>query len=1139
MYNTKRTTAYFVILCLIISFFGLTLMACEKKIEQDITISFQTFGGTVVESKIYNPDNFQFPDDPTYDGMLFDGWYYDKTIINKVVENDFSPDSSITLYASWVTAHSLSYFDSPILTYIYYDPLTNNPINFAKYNQTVHLAIYATAGYSLVSDSLIVESEGGLSIQTTIIYEKIDELIISILIPDDSVKASISTSNRSYNFQTTIQGGNADIYLTHQNQIQFGEEVSFVVYPSSGFYYVNAILKDTYSEIVVENNTFIMPASNCSLIINLLPLAPNALVQIETSIVGEGSVILSNETPITGEFVGISALPGDGYYLDSISLNGSVISSHFSIPGDIQIAKLDVVFAPVNKNLLYTISCLPGTHGSVSVSKVRFYPGESVEFIANPHDSYQLDSIFYDGNFYSPFNFIMPKADVLLTPIFTPIKHAITIDYSIAHMVSLNTYNAHSGEIVFINVTAEPGTQLKTLCINNLVLTTLEFEMPNQTVNITAAFESFPIDPDTLYPIFHYNEFVTGGMVSLIADKNYAKAGDIINVQLDYSGNLNILSINYHTSTVNESIIGYTFIMPASDVELRVSFSQSPDIHEYSVSIDADASVIISTEQSTYLKSSAVSIHISDEYKTKISAIFYYDSNTKTTLPLVFNMPAFDIILHVELKESEPVVEQINLYNFYINSNSNFFNNGLISNYYDKYNDIESYLNNRNLTHFKGKISQILSFSGLGSDFIVYKTINPETSIKLSQSIYLKNLSPSYSIGAYGNFVVQSSATDFSNILMMLNHGIEQLNDFILFKDGPLTYVIYAYIGNNSIISIPSVFNGIAITKILAGAFNFDNNITSLNLTNIQELENGALNNLAHISKIDLSNIQTMSDDALKFCMSLNYIHVDTRNKYYASFDGILYLKSQLKILRYPPKKSGNSFTANTTQQRFASIGDYAFYGAQALTLISLDGISSIGDYAFKDCTSLKGSLTGQLSLPSLVILGAYAFQNCPQIVKFIMPRLRSIGDFAFLAGTNTLTLEITNLVLDLDVVPIQFTESTYENITILTTFDSLDNLRQSKTWILFKDRFRLAQLDQNKALLMFESDGSYVNSIANLNLLTTLPTLQIPRKEGFAFVGWYVDKDRTIPVDYNTAIISYVDSDNVLILYSLFVINN
>ena len=133
----------------------------------------------------------------------------------------------------------------------------------------------------------------------------------------------------------------------------------------------------------------------------------------------------------------------------------------------------------------------------------------------------------------------------------------------------------------------------------------------------------------------------------------------------------------------------------------------------------------------------------------------------------------------------------------------------------------------------------------------------------------------------------------------------------------------------------------------------------------------------------------------------------------------------------------------NSITYRVTSVGDYAFYGCNNLTSITIpDGVADIGDYAFANCLSLTSiniprSVTGigegafdecssltSITIPegvtsidafyncrnlvsvtipkSVTNIGYYAFSNCSSLTSITLPEgVKNIGYYAFYGCSN------------------------------------------------------------------------------------------------------------------------------------------
>jgi hypothetical protein len=212
-------------------------------------------------------------------------------------------------------------------------------------------------------------------------------------------------------------------------------------------------------------------------------------------------------------------------------------------------------------------------------------------------------------------------------------------------------------------------------------------------------------------------------------------------------------------------------------------------------------------------------------------------------------------------------------------------------------------------------------------------------------------------------------------------------------------------------ISLPT-----SLTSI--GDYTFQNcsSLTSINLpAGLTSIGNGAFQNCSGLTTISLPASLTSIGSAFAGCRNLSAIQVDQANRVYVERDGVLFTKDFTKLITYPAKKPGSTYTV---PERVTSIGQSAFSDCSSLTTITLPaGLTSIGDSAFYGCSSLTS-----VSLPAgLTSIGDEAFSWCRNLTTITLPAgLTSIGYMAFYdcRSLTTITLpasltSIGNYVFD------------------------------------------------------------------------------------------------------------------------------
>lgn len=267
--------------------------------------------------------------------------------------------------------------------------------------------------------------------------------------------------------------------------------------------------------------------------------------------------------------------------------------------------------------------------------------------------------------------------------------------------------------------------------------------------------------------------------------------------------------------------------------------------------------------------------------------------------------------------------------------------------------------------------------------------------------------------------------------------GPEQITsgDFIYQIDDDGNAHIVEYCGSSTDVSIPDTIDGVTVTEIYSDAF---------------------LSGIAEKIHIPATIEYISSENPFAPCINLSEITVDKNNENYCINDGVLFTKDMKKMVYYPPKKDGTSYTIpdGVEQLGVASIaetslteinvpdsvkeiGRHAFSFNPNLKKIDLSGTSveNIDTMAFINCTSLSEVLLPE----SLTEIGLAAFFGCESLAEITLPsQLTVIGQSSF-AGTAMMSVRIPDTVTFIGYCAFGYDteENPIEDFTIIGTAGS------------------------------------------------------------------------------------------------------
>jgi len=217
---------------------------------------------------------------------------------------------------------------------------------------------------------------------------------------------------------------------------------------------------------------------------------------------------------------------------------------------------------------------------------------------------------------------------------------------------------------------------------------------------------------------------------------------------------------------------------------------------------------------------------------------------------------------------------------------------------------------------------------------------------------------------------------------------------------------ISKYVGAGGAVVIPGTIEAMPVVHIGNDAFRNDTSLTSVTIpAGLTSIGDSAFNGCASLTSVSIpASVTSIGEYVFWACTSLTSIEVAPANENYSSDGGVLYNKTQTRLIKYPAAKPGAAFGIPGT---VTSIAHGAFHRNTVLTSVNIpNSVTNIDNHAFDGCSSLAS-----VNIPSGVTsIAGYLFSGCTSLASVNIPdSVTSIGFASFRYCSSLASVNIPN----------------------------------------------------------------------------------------------------------------------------------
>ena len=401
--------------------------------------------------------------------------------------------------------------------------------------------------------------------------------------------------------------------------------------------------------------TFTMPAEPYNVLITAKFTGMTEFNITVDDAIENGNVTVDKTTAVEGETVTITAIPAQGYEVDTYyyKAGGNTVTltgNTFDMPGS------DVVVGATFKLKSYTVTAGACDNGSVTTDKQTATMGETVTITATPAAGYELDAynvacetlnlavtVNADGTF------TMPADNVTVTATFKKSTYTVTVNPSENGTVVANPTSGNMGDEITLTITPAEGYELESVTvtgINTNVAVTVNadgtFTMPADDVTVSATFKKSTYTV-TVNP-------VENGTV--VANPTSGNMGDEITLTITPAEGYELESVTVTgvNTNVAVTVTDGKFTMPADNVTVTATFKKST----YTVTVNPSENGTVVANPTSGNMGDEITLTITPAEGYELESVTVTGVNTNVAVTVTggkFTMPADDVVVIATFRE--------------------------------------------------------------------------------------------------------------------------------------------------------------------------------------------------------------------------------------------------------------------------------------------------------------------------------------------------------------------------------------------------------------------------------------------------------------------------------------------------------